>query len=220
MDKPMIKAKISIITSGEAILTTLNGKKLHDWFSSEQEAIDYANKNNILLPPWRKKTWLKKNLEKHPEVLPFRNEDGVLVSPGGFWPDGRRIIRPDLREEGEDKPLTYFVKEHQRVVSTTTQLVTPALELELIYKIARRAIVLSPALREKNDVLKVASAIEVCHVLYHRLRLAEMAETNDGASLLHDVWLILRSINHEKSKWDNVISPKFAEGDSEQGAQP
>jgi len=189
------KAVIATISSGKALLFGLDGKRIHDWFNTESEAVEYAKTHDIKLPPFNR---------RFEDIL----DNYVIASP---WP---------RHKEQKEESLIYFIEKHERASKSDAQQVIARYELELIYKIAHRAIVLSPALSEKNNVLQVASALEVCHVLYHRLRLAEMAETNDGASLLHDVWLILRSINHEKSKWDNVISPKFAEGDSEQGAQP
>jgi len=173
--------------SGKSILFGLDGKNYHDWFDSEAEAKEYARTHNIKLPPFN---------SKFEGVL----DNYVIASP---WP-----------RDGESH--SDFIHKQQRVAKTGAQHVASHEELELIYRIACRVILLSPALKEKTNVLYVASAIEICHVLHYRLRLAEMAGTSDGSRLLHDIWLIIRSINQETSSWDNVGSPKFSENTPEE----
>jgi hypothetical protein len=158
------------------------------WFKTEVEAKEYARTHNIKLPPFNR---------KFEDIL----ENVVIASP---WP-----------RDGESH--SDFIYKQQRVAKTGAQHVASHEEIELIYRIACRAILLSPALKEKTTVLHVASVIEICHVLHHRLRLAEMAKTSDGSRLLHDIWLIIRSINQETSSWDNVGSPKFSENTPVEG---
>ena len=208
--------KALIIDCGGSFALAGLNKRFFKSFETEDEAKEYARQHKFKLPPF-KKTWLEKHLDKHPELQGYKDMDGVYVSPGGFWPDGRRIMRPDLYENREDEKHLYFINEQQRVTYSNTQNVVPLDELELIYKVACRAILLSPALKEKTNVLYVASAIEICHVLHYRLRLAEMAGTSDGSRLLHDIWLIIRSIDQETSSWDNVGSPKFSENTPKEG---
>jgi len=74
--------------------------------------------------------------------------------------------------------------------------------------------------KNEAEAKEYAKAHKIRLPPFNRLLLAEMVETSDEASLLHDIWLILRSINHEKSTWDNVILPKFAEIVGEQEEKP
>jgi len=91
-------------------------------------------------------------------------------------------------------------------------------DYRLIGKIARKAIArdveLSRSLREPSRLAKrgqvdLVMDLEVCHAKHFRLRLREMAETKDTFSLMHDIYMIINSINRETFGWNGLGVPRF-----------
>ena len=98
---------------------------------------------------------------------------------------------------------------------------TPSAEdYRLIGKIATRAIKLETKLawwggphsllgdRGQTDLMM---DLTVCHSKHFKLRLSEMLKTKDTFSLMHDIYMISRSVNKENLGWDGLGSPRFTQ---------
>jgi hypothetical protein len=92
-------------------------------------------------------------------------------------------------------------------------------EYKWIFKIANRAIERVQSNTEKGQkpcplvkrgVHSLIMDLEVCHAKHHKLRLKEMAETEDNFSFMHDIHMIVNSINRKTYGWDTIGMPRFS----------
>lgn len=94
----------------------------------------------------------------------------------------------------------------------------PEKDYRLIGKIAKRAIerdvelsdqLGSPSWLARRGQTDLVMDLEVCHARHFKLRLKEMLETEDTFSLMHDIYMIINSINRDNFEWDGLGVPRF-----------
>ena len=92
-------------------------------------------------------------------------------------------------------------------------------ELKWIHKIAHRACERDQKIAESigdkgrvaaRGVMDMSMDLELCHAKHHKLRLKEMAETKDNFSFMHDIYMIVNSINKDTYGWDTLGVPRFS----------
>jgi len=87
---------------------------------------------------------------------------------------------------------------------------------EITNKAIKRNIKTAKALNSQpflkmHGFVNLAMDLEVCHVKHFRLRLKEMSKTKDHFSFMHDIYMIVNSINRETYGWDSIGMPRFTE---------
>jgi hypothetical protein len=99
-------------------------------------------------------------------------------------------------------------------------------DTKLIHEIAKRACERDKFLSDGTEfpprlydrgTTDLAMDLEICHVKHHRLRLSEMAETKDSFSFMHDIYMIVGSIDRKSYGWVGLGVPRFAEQENKKG---
>jgi hypothetical protein len=102
----------------------------------------------------------------------------------------------------------------------TTKQTPSKKDYGLIGKIAKRAIKLELELTwwggphswlGDRGITDLMMDLTVCHSKHFKLRLSEMLKTKDTFSLMHDIYMIARSVNKETLGWDGLGSPRFTQ---------
>ena len=86
---------------------------------------------------------------------------------------------------------------------------------EIAEKAIKRNIKTAKALNSQpflktHGFINLAMDLEVCHVKHFKLRLKEMAKTKDYFSFMHDIYMIVNSIDRETYGWNGIGMPRFS----------
>lgn len=82
-------------------------------------------------------------------------------------------------------------------------------EMDLINKIAKRAVKMAKELEFKYSMMDAGMDITACHANGCKLRLKELLKT-DNSNFSHDVFGIRRHLNHQTGQLENYFLPRFA----------
>ena len=91
----------------------------------------------------------------------------------------------------------------------------PERDYRLIGKIAKRAIERDIEVVGDNSPLAelgqldLVMDLEVCHAHHFKLRLQEMLDTEDTFSLMHDIYMIIGSVDKKTFGWNGLGVPRF-----------